>query len=135
MKKIAIGTLIYVFISFIIQGFSHFILNSEHYASITFMRAEPVLWMGVLVMVFQGIALTSLYSGLSVNGSDWKTGLLYGLTIAIVLVGYIAVVEPSKYQVASIQDWVLVEGSAGIVQFVGYGVLMGFLFKNDTYAV
>jgi hypothetical protein len=135
MKKIIYGALICVVVSFIVQAVSHFAINANHFASIGFMRTEPILWMGVSVMVIQGIALSYIYKGLSVNGLDWKSGLLYGLMIAVLLVGYIAVVEPSKYEVPSISLWVLVEGGAGIIQFGVFGALIGILFKNSSYAL
>ncbi len=110
----------------------HPVLGNDHFASIEFLRTEPVIWMGVLVLVFQGAALSfTSYSGFSVNGSDWKSGLLFGLTVAVVLVGYIAVVEPSKY-IASRQFrigywW----KSAGLLHLVLYGILIGLLYLRE----
>jgi hypothetical protein len=33
-----------------------------------------------------------------------------------------------------ISEWVFVEGSAGLIQFIAFGVLLGILFKNKDYA-
>ena len=46
-----------------------------------------------------------------------------------VFVSYPTLVEADKYSVQNITEWVLVEGSAGAVQFTIFGLLLGKFVK------
>ncbi|HEX9655787.1 MAG TPA: hypothetical protein VGB89_02585 [Bacteroidota bacterium] len=129
MKKIIAGTITYILVSFIVQAVSHFAINQSHYASISFIKQEPILWMGVLTMVIQGALLSHLYTYYCQGDSTAKKGLIFGLMTGLILVSYIALVEPSKYDVPSVSSWITVEGIAGIVQFSLFGILLGLLFR------
>ena len=48
------GTLIYLVATFVVQATSHFAINRAHYASVTFLRAEPIFVLGILSMLLQG---------------------------------------------------------------------------------
>ena len=60
MKKIIIGTILFIVVSFASQAISHFVINVEHYASVPFMREEPIFALGFLTMILQGIVLSYL---------------------------------------------------------------------------
>ena len=62
MKRLIIGSLTFVFSSFLVQALSHFVINTDHYASIGFLRAEPIMALGIITMIIQGLILTYLYS-------------------------------------------------------------------------
>lgn len=123
--------LCFVAVTFAIQALSHFLVNVEHYASIPFMREEPIMALGILAMLIQGLVLSYLYSGYSQKeGSDWKKGIKFGLLTGLFLVSYIALVEPSKFNAPSVASWIIIEGLVGIVQFGVFGLLLGIVFKN-----
>ena len=130
MKRIVLGTGLFILISFAAQSISHFVINAEHYASITFMRAEPVFILGFLTMIMQGLVLSHFFKIYSGNKFTLKKGFIYGLQLCAFFVSYQALVEPAKYQVPSITSWILVEGSVGVVQFTLFGVLLSMLFKK-----
>lgn len=132
LRQLILGTIAYVFASFIVQATSHFAINIEHYQSINFVRQEPIMPLGILVMFIQGGILTLGFSKLFNPKSPFVSGLMFGMTSGLFLLSYTAIVEPSKYQVPSIASWALVEGSAGIVQFSLFGLLLGFVFNNNT---
>jgi hypothetical protein len=130
MKSMVLGTGLFIIISFTAQSISHFVINAEHYASITFMRAEPVFILGFLTMIMQGLVLSHFFKIYSGKEFTLKKGFIYGLLLCIFFVSYPALVEPAKYQVPSITSWILVEGSVGVVQFTLFGVLLSMLFKK-----
>ena len=130
IKKSTLGVFAYISASFLVQAISHFVVNADHFAGIGFMRQEPIMALGIGTMVIQGIVLTYLYTLLSKNGSSVRHGFIFGLLFGIFLVSYIALVEPSKYMVPSISSWVAVEGSAGLVQFGLFGILLGLIFSK-----
>jgi len=130
MKRILIGTLAYVLVSFASQATSHFAINAEHYASIPFMRTEPIMILGILTMIIQGGVLSYLYGFFSRENTGIGNGLLFGLLIALFFVSYPALVEPSKYIVPSVGAWMAVEGLVGLVQFSLFGTALGWIFSR-----
>lgn len=130
IKNLMIGVISYMIASFLIQALSHFVINLEHYASITFMRVEPLMYFGLLTMLIQGIVLTVLYLKWANNSFNIKQGLKFSLLIGLFFVSYLALVEPDKYNVINISEWILVEGIAGLFQFTIFGVLLGKFVKN-----
>ncbi len=130
MKKIIIGTLLFIVISFASQAISHFVINVEHYATVPFMRAKPIFALGFLTMILQGIVLSYLFILFSKNEFTFKKGLLFGLIMSALFVSYPALVEPAKYQVPNILNWIIIEGFVGLIQFCVYGILLSITFKK-----
>jgi len=130
MKKYIIGTFIYILVSFAVQSISHFVINAEHYASVSFMRKEPIFALGFITMILQGVVLSYLFNMYGNNEFTIKKGLLFGLLITALFVSYPALVEPAKYLVPNIGSWALVEGLVGLFQFTLFGVLLSLSFNK-----
>ena len=127
MTKHLLSVLAFVIVSFAVQGTSHFIINEAHYASISFIRSEPILVLGVLVMVIEAIIISFALSAYKPNQVRVKDGIWVSLAFGLFLASHIALVEPSKYDVPSIMGWVKVEASASFVQFIVFGVILGYI--------
>lgn len=126
----SLSVLAFVAVSFATQALSHFVINKAHYETLTFERTEPIMWMGILVMLIQGGLLTWLYSKLVDTFPGVWGGVGFALIMGVFLASYIAVVEPAKYQVPSVGDWFRVEASVSFVQFSTFGLLLGFIHKT-----
>lgn len=124
-----LSVLAFIVASFATQAVSHFVLNKAHYDTITFARADQVIWMGVSVMIVQGILLSVCYATLAPVMPGMGGAVMFALGVGLFLGSYIALVEPAKYQVPSIARWVRVEGLASLVQFVFYGILLGLIYQ------
>jgi hypothetical protein len=124
------GTFAFIVASFLVQSLSHFVLAADHFASITFMRPEPIMAMGVGTMVVQGLLLTWLFSRVGRPETLTRDALGFALSVGAFLGAYIAVVEPAKYMVPSISSWMAVEGLAATVQFVLFGLGLRLVFRN-----
>lgn len=124
-KSLIIGTLSYIGASFLVQAVSHFAINAEHYASIPFMREPPLMYFGLLTMLIQGIVLTSLYLKWANGHFEVKQGLQFSWLTGLFFVSYLALVEPDKYNVANVGEWIAVEGITGAIQFTLFGFLLG----------
>ncbi|MCB1178848.1 MAG: hypothetical protein KDK36_14780 [Leptospiraceae bacterium] len=127
MKNILKSILLFTIVSFAMQGTSHFILFKDHYASISFMRKDPILIGGLTAMVIQGGILGWLYTKME----DVK-GWLFGLSMGVFFVIYIALVEPHKYEVPSRLEWFAIEGFVGMTQFILFGTALGFFIKKEN---
>ena len=131
-KNLLLGTLAFIAASFAVQAVSHFSINAAHYDGISFMRSEPIMSLGILTMVLQGLILTYLYQFFPRTSNPMMNGLMYAWLMGIFLGSYIALVEPSKYAAPSVVEWMAVEGLASLVQFSLFGILIGFIFNPKT---
>jgi hypothetical protein len=127
IKKTVLGTVAYVVISFIAQALNHFVVNKAHYASIPFMRAEPIMALGIFTMILQGVILSYVFLTLHKAGATKPEGLNYGLLMGLFLGSYIALVEPSKYMAPSVSSWIAVEGMTSLLQFGIFGVVLAVI--------
>ena len=128
-RNLIIGTLSYIGASFLIQFMSHFAINTDHYASISFMREEPLMYFGLFTMLLQGILLTVLYLKWANGNFNIRQGVLFAWLVGAFFVSYLALVEADKYDVQNIMEWIIVEGSAGAMQFTLFGLLLGKFVK------
>ena len=126
MRVHLLSVLAFVVVSFAVQALSHFVINAQHFASVGFLRAEPIIALGLLVMVVQGAIM-------SLALAAWRAiprpidGVAVSGAFGAFLVAYIALVEPSKYVVPSVAGWFAVELAAGAVQFAVFGLLLGLI--------
>lgn len=117
----------YVLTTFAVQVTSHLVVNTEHYAAVGHMRTAPIFALGVLAMLVQGVALSSLYSRLEWARRSTLGSLQFAWLVGSFLVSYIALAEAAKYTIPAIVPWLTTEIGAGFVQFTLYGVLLGFI--------
>ena len=120
----------FMVISFGVQGLSHFVINKAHFDGIGFARDDPIIALGLLVMVIQGVVMSLALSAWRGPAASIADGVVVSLPFGLFLVAYIALVEPSKYAVPPVSSWLMVEGSAGLIQFALFGLLLGLVHKN-----
>lgn len=128
--KHILSVLAFMIVSFSVQGVSHFLINKKHYASIEHMRSDQIIPLGLLVMVIQGILLTTALSAWKGSHALVMDGLVVSMVFGLFLGSYIALVEPAKYAVPSVSQWISVEASASTIQFVAFGLLLGFIHQQ-----
>jgi len=126
---ILLTVLAYIVATFGVQGTSHFAVNKTHYAQVTYMRAEPIVAMGITAMVIQGVIFALLFPAFNRAGNPIRNGVLFALAIGVFLASYIALAEAGKYAVPSIPSWIVVESGTALVQFGVFGVLLGLIHR------
>ncbi|CCO44557.1 hypothetical protein VIBNISOn1_1160065 [Vibrio nigripulchritudo SOn1] len=125
-----LSILAFMIVTFAAQGLSHFVLNKEHFDSVGFLRPEPIMAMGFIVMIIQG-AIVSI--GLRVwkgATAQIKDGISISLLFGAFLVSYIAITEPAKYTVPSISNWIQIELTVGLLQFGFFGLALGWIHQK-----
>lgn len=132
MKKPILTVLAFMFVSFGVQGLSHFVINADHFASISFIRPDPVLPLGFATMIVQALIFSFVMSRLWPDGATIQQGLNVSACFGLFLASYIALAEPAKYAAPSIPAWMLVEGIASVVQFSVFGLLLGLIYRNKV---
>ena len=55
MRNTVLTIAAFMIISFGVQGLSHFVINVDHFAGISFMRPEPILPIGVVGYAGTGV--------------------------------------------------------------------------------
>ncbi len=134
MKKHLLAVLAFVAATFITQAVSHFVINTEHYATVTYLRKEPIFALGVLAMLIQGGIFSYLYGRIVGSGHTIKGAVKFAWLVGGFLVSYIALAESAKYSVPAVIPWIAVEAVAGFVQFTFYGVLLGLVYRERATA-
>ena len=132
MKRFLPGILTYVAVTFATQGVSHFAINRAHYATISFMRAEPIFALGISSMVIQGAILTYLFPFYARGSTQLGRGLGFGLLVGAFFVSYPALAEAAKFPVPALLPWIMVESVTGLVQFGLFGTLLALLHRRTT---
>lgn len=132
LVTIALTVLAYMLTTFGVQGASHFVVNTEHYAAIAIMRAEPIVPMGLASMVIQGLVFAYVFPVFNRGPNPIKNGVLFSWALGAFLASYIALGEAGKYSIPSISSWIVVELSAAAVQYTVFGVLLGLLHRPSV---
>lgn len=131
MQKAILTVLAFIIVSFGVQGLSHFVINVDHFATITFMRTDPVLPMGFAAMIIEALIFSFVMSRLWPDGATIRHGFAVSACFGLFLASYIVLAEPAKYAAPSIRAWVMVEGIASLIQFGVFGVLLGLIYRNE----
>jgi hypothetical protein len=129
-QNIIKGTLAYFGASFLVQFISHFVVNTDHYHSIPFMRPEPLMFLGLITMILQGIILSTIYLKWASGDYNIMQGLKFSWLMGAFFVSYLALVEADKYAVPNVTKWIIIEGTAGTLQFTLFGLLLGKFVYN-----
>ena len=77
MTKHLLSVLAFIVVSFAVQGLNHFVINKAYYDKIEFARAEPVIALGFLTMIIQGLLLTFAMTKITSTGSHNNRWTLY----------------------------------------------------------
>jgi hypothetical protein len=126
---VVLTVLAYVVSTFGVQGLSHFVVNTEHYAAIGILRAQPIVRMGLLSMLIQGSIFAGLFPVFNRGPRTIRNALIFSWTIGAFLASYIVLGEAGKYAIPSIGRWIAVELTAAAVQFTLFGLLLGALHR------
>jgi len=132
---VALTVLAYVVTTFAVQGTSHFLLNKEHYAAISFMRQDPLVALGFTAMIVQGLIFAYLFPTFMQAERPVRSGLVFSLTIGAFLASYIVLATAGEYVIPSVASWIGVEASTALVQYSAFGVLLGLVHRRSVAAV
>lgn len=131
MGKFILSVVVYLILSMIMVSLWHFMLFKEHYESISIVRTEPLMQLGMTTMVLQGCVLAFLFPIYSqqATGSVIIKGIKFGLLMGIFLGTYLSLAEAGKYMIPSVSNWIMVEGTLSAIQFTLVGIALGLINK------
>jgi hypothetical protein len=133
MKRHIASVLGYIFATFLVQGLSHFLVFSRHYAGISILRAQPNFALGFSSMVIQGTILSFVFAGARFDTGRLRDAIVFAWLFGAFLLSYIALAEPGKYNVPSVLPWSAVEAGVGFVQYTLVGTLLGLAHRKKRW--
>ena len=130
MTKHILSIFAFMLVTFGVQGLSHFVINKSHFDAVGFLRPEPIIALGFLVMILQGGAMSIALHGWKGSNVTLVDALLVAFVFGIFFISYTAFSEPAKYTVPSVFAWARIEITAGVIQFGISGFLFGLIHSR-----
>lgn len=134
-KKYWLAVLAYVFCTFLIAAPWHLVIFKPVYDELAiFTRSEPIIPLGLLSMVMQGLVLSYLYPKFATAGHPVKSGLTFGVLMGILLASSAVFAEAGKQNVTSLSTWLALESVYYLFQFAVVGAIMGAIYGRGAHA-
>jgi hypothetical protein len=135
MKKYWLAVLAYVFCTFLIAAPWHLVLFKPVYDELAiFTRKEPLIPLGLISMLMQGLVLSYLYPLFAQARHSVKTGAVFGLLMGVLLASSAVFAEAGKQNVTSLSTWLLLESLYYLFQFSIVGAVMGAIYARGEVA-
>lgn len=127
----------YALVTLILGMVWHFVLFQDLYHRLgMYNRETPVIPLGVLSMVIQGVVLAYLYPFFDKGGHPVKQGIAYGLIMGLYLYSVSTLANAAKIMVAPLSTWLGIQALFHAVQFVLAGALIGLAYgRAGTHGV
>lgn len=131
MKKYGLAVLAYVVCTFLIAAPWHLVLFKPVYDELAiFTRQEPLIPLGLISMLMQGLVLSYLYPLFSQGRHSVKTGASFGLLMGVLLASSAVFAEAGKQNVTSLSTWLVLESVYYLFQFAMVGAVIGVIYAK-----
>ena len=138
VKMFLLGALVYLLVTFPLAYWWHLVAFKEVYDRLgIFNREEPIVALGFLVVLIQGLLLSHAYPIFRGEGSPLKEGLTFGWMMGLFLWSSQVAAAAAKHQVSSLTTWFTLETLYFTIQFTLVGLALGFVYgsrKSPTSA-
>jgi hypothetical protein len=125
----------YVFCTFLIAAPWHMLLFKPVYDDLAiFTRKEPLIPLGLVSMLMQGLVLSYLYPLFAQGKHSVKTGALFGLLMGVLLASSAVFAEAGKQNVTSLSTWLVLESVYFLFQFSVVGAVIGAIYAKGVSA-
>ena len=127
-----LGVAAYLVPTFPIAFVWHLVLFEPRYQALHIYRADPIIPFGLASMIIQAAVFSWLFPRVfsGNHGSILKDGLLYGLGAGLLSWSFTTLAVAAKHPMASISDYVFLETTFTILQFVVVGPLIALAHRN-----
>lgn len=132
MKTFIYSTLAYSIGTMLIAAPWHFVFFKEMYESFgIYNRADPIMPLGFLSMILQGLVMSYLFPRFFKGGSPLGEGLKFGLAMGVFLFSVSTIANAAKIEVHSMSTWFLIQAIFHLIQFASTGLLIGFIHSRN----
>lgn len=131
LKKYGLAVLAYVVCTFLIAALWHLVLFKPVYDELAiFTRKEPLIPLGLVSMLMQGLILSYLYPLFAQGKYSVRTGASFGLLMGVLLVSSAVFAEAGKQNVTSLPTWLTLESVYYLLQFAVVGAVIGLIYTR-----
>ena len=131
MKKIVLATLAYAVVTMLIAAPWHFIFFKDLYHSFgIYNRAEPIVPLGFLTMLIQGVILAYIYPRYYKGGSHFKESIQFSLLMGLFLYTISTLANAAKIEVSPMGTWLAIQAAFHLLQFLACGFVLGFVYSR-----
>lgn len=131
MKKVIWATLGYAIATMIIAAPWHLVIFKDLYHSLgMYNRAEPIVPLGFLSMIIQGVVLAVIYPRYYKGGSHYKEATKFSLLMGIFLYSVSTLANAAKIEVSPMGTWLTIQTVFHLIQFTVCGFVLGFVYSR-----
>jgi hypothetical protein len=131
-KKIILATISYVVLSFAIAYPWHLVWFHDQYVEMgAFTRAEPIVALGVLTMVIQGVVIAYFYPFWYRGGNPVWAGIRFSLIIGLLIYSVMGPATVAKFTIEPISAFLTYHSIFQFLQFTISGAVLGLIFGRD----
>ena len=128
-NRFYLATLAYIVVTFIIAASWHLATFKEVYEQLAiFTRKEPLIPLGLISMVLQGLVVAYCYPRMRIEGTPVTKGLKFGLLMGVFLGSGAVFGEAGKQEVTSLSTWLVLESVYYLLQFAIVGMVIGVMY-------
>lgn len=129
IRKIILATISYVVLSMAIAYPWHILWFHDAYARMGAMtRAEPIIPLGMLTMVIQGIVIAYLYPFYYRGGHPVLQGIKFTFIIGLLIYSVMGLATPAKMNIEPIGEFVAYHTVFQCIQFLLSGAALGLVY-------
>lgn len=124
----------YIVTTFILGFVWHLVLFKATYQQLgIFSRIDdPIIPLGLIAMILQGLVLAYLYPLISRGGAVLPEGLRFGLLMGLFMASSAVFAEAAKQRVTSLPTWLVLESVYYLIQFSLAGLAIAFAYAGKT---
>jgi hypothetical protein len=132
LRSFWLGVAAYLVPSFPIAFVWHLVLFEQKYHALGIYRDDPIIPFGLASMIIQGVIFSWVYPRVFAGnrGSILKDGLLYGLGAGLLSWSFATLAVAAKHPMTSISDYLVLETSFTILQFLIVGPLIALAWRK-----
>ena len=128
MKHFIFRAVAYIIPTMALGMLWHFVLFEDLYHNLRiYNRAEPIIPLGFISMIVQGIIIAYLYPIYAKENINIKSSLRFSLIMGAFLFSVTTLANAAKIEVSSMQTWLLIQTAFHLIQFSIVGVFIGMI--------
>ena len=105
MKKMVLATLAYAVVTMLIAAPWHFVLFKDLYHSFgIYNRVAPIIPLGFLSMIIQGVVMSCVYPKYYRDGSHYKEAIRFSLLMGLFLYSVSTLANAAKIEVSLLRE-------------------------------
>ena len=131
MKKMLFATLAYAIVTMLIAAPWHFVLFKDLYHSFgIYSRIDPIVPLGFLSMIIQGVVMACIYPKYYRGGSHYKEATRFSLLMGLFLFSVSTLANAAKIEVSPMGTWMGIQAAFHFIQFLTCGLALGFVYSR-----